>query len=284
MDGKYSGFRVERKEGHITLLTFDRPDRLNTLTANVKRDLVELVSQVQMDRETKVLVLTGEGKGFCGGDEIGGGEGEFHTGYWKKEPDARVPHLAKSTVDSMGSYASLKTTSQPLSRAFRDLEKITIAAINGHAIQSGFSLALTCDFRIAARRAKLGSATLRFGFLPDEGGHHLLVQHIGLSRTLDFLLRNRIVGAEEALRMGLVNEVVDDGKEVERALALARELAEGPQVAMRLLKRAIYGAAELTFGQAAEDIATKAGIADHHPDTKEGIKAFREKRRPKFSD
>jgi enoyl-CoA hydratase/carnithine racemase len=131
----------------------------------------------------------------------------------------------------VGTYDGLRIVSQKLNTAIRDLDKLSIAALNGIAIQTGFSLALACDFRIAARSARVGSATLRFGLLPDEGGQYLLVQHLGVARTLDFLMRKRIVGADEAQRLGLVHEVVDDAA-LGVPPSLARELALGPQVSM----------------------------------------------------
>ena len=129
----------------------------------------------------------------------------------------------------------------------------------------------------------MGSATLRFGLLPDEGGQFLLVQLLGVARTMDFLMRKRIVMAEEALELGLVHEVTSDEELMDRTLELARELAEGPQVAIRLLKRSIYNAAEMDFVHALDEIAAKTPIGDHHPDSREGIAAFREKRAPKFN-
>ena len=165
----------------------------------------------------------------------------------------------------------------------RNLDKLTIAAVNGVAIQTGLSLALACDFRIASTEAMLGSATLRFGFLPDEGGQFLLVQLIGVAKTMDFLMRKRIVSAAEALELGLVHEVVPPSELMLRAMDLARELAEGPQVAMRMLKRSIYNAAEMTFAQALDEIAAKTAVSDHHPDAAEGVKAFQEKRAPRFN-
>jgi 2-(1,2-epoxy-1,2-dihydrophenyl)acetyl-CoA isomerase len=100
---------------------------------------------------------------------------------------------------------------------------------------------------------------------------------------MDFLMRNRIVGAAEALELGLVHEVVPPEQLMERARELAREMANGPQVAMRLLKRAVYNAAETVFTQALDDIASKTAVSDHHPDAREGIRAFREKRPANFA-
>ena len=173
--------------------------------------------------------------------------------------------------------------SQQVNVAIRNLDKLSVAAIGGIAVQTGFSLALACDFRLAAASARMGSATLRFGLLPDEGGQYLLVQHLGVAGAMDFLMRKRIVTAEEAHQLGLVHEVVPDSELHERALALAGELAQGPQVSMRLLKRSIYNAAELSFEQSLDEIASKTAISDHHPDAREGGAAFAEKREPQFN-
>jgi 2-(1,2-epoxy-1,2-dihydrophenyl)acetyl-CoA isomerase len=129
----------------------------------------------------------------------------------------------------------------------------------------------------------MGSATLRFGLLPDEGGQYLLVQQLGVSRTLEFLMKKRIVDAAEAEALGLVNEVVPAAELAARAEAWATELANGPQVSMRLLKRSVYNAAELTWSQALDEIAAKTAISDHHPDAREGVSAFREKREASFN-
>ncbi|MDH3642245.1 MAG: enoyl-CoA hydratase/isomerase family protein, partial [Gammaproteobacteria bacterium] len=185
---------------------------------------------------------------------------------------------------AIGTYDGLRTISQQVNTAIRNLDKLSIAAINGVAIQTGFSLALSCDFRIASRSARMGSATLRFGLLPDEGGQYLLVQLLGVARTLEFLMRKRIVSADQALDLGLVHEVVDHENLDQAAMELATELADGPQVSMRLLKRSVYNAAELSWAQALDEIAAKTAISDHHPDTREGVAAFHEKRDAKFND
>jgi 2-(1,2-epoxy-1,2-dihydrophenyl)acetyl-CoA isomerase len=243
----------------------------------MKRDLIETLTQAQMHDEVRVLVITGSGRAFSAGDDITGRTVEYAGA------EALTPDIPRGHHNALGTYNGLRVLSQPLNLAVRSLDKLVVAAINGVAIQTGLSLALACDFRIASTEARLGSGTLRFGLLPDEGGQYLLVQLLGVARAMDFLMRNRIVSAEEALALGLVHEVVPPERLVRRALELATELANGPQVAMRLLKRAIYNAAEMTFLQALEDIAAKTAISDHHPDAREGVAAFREKRPPRFN-
>ncbi|NRA03489.1 MAG: enoyl-CoA hydratase/isomerase family protein [Myxococcales bacterium] len=275
--GEFTGFEVTLREPGIAWFRFNTPERLNGMTTGIKRDLVEAVTQAQMDNGVRVLVFTGSGRAFSAGDDL--------KAYRDAEFGGRalVPEIAPGHDSGIGTYNGLRTISQRLNTAIRSLDKLTVAAINGIAIQTGFSLALACDFRIAASGARMGSATLRFGLLPDEGGQYLLLQQLGLPRTLDFLMRKRIVSAEEALELGLVNRVVPL-EELDRAtLELARELADGPQVSMRLLKRSIYNAAELGFEQALDEIAAKTAVSDHHPDAREGVAAFREKRAPKFN-
>ena len=197
--------------------------------------------------------------------------------------EALVPPIPAGHDNALGTYNGLRTISQQLNTTIRNLDKLTVAAVNGVAIQTGFSLALACDFRIAADTARMGSATLRFGLLPDEGGQYLLVQQMGVSKTLEFLMKKRIVDAAEALELGLVNEVVPADELVERTEAWATELANGPQAAMRMLKRSVYNAAELSWSQALDEIAAKTAITDHHPDAREGVTAFHEKRDASFN-
>jgi 2-(1,2-epoxy-1,2-dihydrophenyl)acetyl-CoA isomerase len=204
--------------------------------------------------------------------------------YGRETAGSMVGPIGAGHQTPIGTYDALRAISQAVNVAVRNLDKLTVAAVNGFAIQTGFSFALACDFRIAARSARMGSATLRFALLPDEGGQWLLVQHLGVARTVDFLMRSRIVSADEALELGLVHQVVADDELAGAALDLARELADGPQVAMRLLKRSIYSAAELTFPHALDDIASKTAITDHHADAKAGGQAFREKRSARFNE
>ncbi len=276
IEGSYAGFELRIADPGIAVITFNRPERLNAFNIAMKRDLIEALVQLQYDDRSRTVVFTGSGRAFSSGDDVGRAFADEH---WR---DARSHQVKKTRKDNLGTYSSLRTVSQSLTRTVRNLDKITIAAINGAAIQSGFSLALACDFRLTVPNVKLGSATIRMGYMPDEGGHHLLVQMLGVARAKDFLLRSRIVDGPAALALGLVNEVVEPEKLMPRAMELATEFAEGPQTALRLLKQAIDNAADMTFEQAGMDIAVRTAISDHHPDSREGWQAFTGRRKPKF--
>ena len=274
IEGTFQGFEVEVREPGIAIVTFTNPDRLNAMSAATRRDLVEVIDLAQLDDEVRVVVFTATGRGFVAGVN--------NRASGPEEPTL-VPSIPEHQHVPVDLYSRLRLHGQELPRAVRRLDKFTIAAVNGYAIQLGLSLVLACDFAIASRSAQLGSATLRMGWQPDEGGHWLLVEHLGVKRTLDFLMHKRLVDGDEAARLGLVTEAVDDDQLMPRALELATELAEGPQVAMRLLKRAVYNAAHLTFDQAGDDIASKTAISDFHLDAREGAPAFFERRPAVFN-
>lgn len=272
--GSYQGFDVEVVDPGIAVITLNRPERLNAMGPGTRVDLATVLRLAQLDDAVRVIVLTGTGRGFVAGVDNKRNEPEDPV---LGQP---IPSHAHVPVDL---YGRLRTYAQEVPRTIRSLDKLTIAAVNGYAIQLGLSIVLACDFAVAARSAQLGSATLRMGWQPDEGGHWLLVEHLGVKRALEFMIRKEIVPAEEAAELGLVNEVVDDDALMNRAMELATELANGPQVAMRLLKRATYNAAALTFDQAGDDIASKTAISDFHLDAREGAPAFFERRPAVFN-
>ena len=275
--GQFKGFSVELREPGIAWIQFTTPDRLNGFTQAIKRDLVETVTQAQMDNAVRVLVFTGSGRAFSAGDDISG-QGKAIDG------DSLMPSIPHGHDNEIGTYEGLRHLSQTLNLAVRNCDKIAIAAVNGLAIQTGMTLALACDFRIASESAKIGSATLRFGLLPDEGGQYLCVQLMGIAKTMEFFLKKKIVSAAEALELGLLHEVVPDDSLEKEVMNMATDIANGPQVATRLLKRSVYNAADMTFEQSLDEIASKTAISDHHADAREGVSAFKEKRQPQFNE
>jgi 2-(1,2-epoxy-1,2-dihydrophenyl)acetyl-CoA isomerase len=274
IEGDYQGFRVAVEDPGVAIVTLTNPERLNAMSAGTRRDLVEVLDLAQLDDAVRVVLFTATGRGFVAGVN------NRATG---PEDPTLVPPIPAHGHEPVDLYSRLRLHGQALPQAIRRFDKLTIAAVNGYAVQLGLSIVLACDFAIAARSAQLGSATLRMGWQPDEGGHWLLVEHLGVKRALDFVMRKRIVDGEEAARLGLVTEVVDDDQLMPRARELATELAQGPQVAMRLLKRAVYNAEHLTFEQAGDDIASKTAISDFHRDALDGAPAFFEKRPAVFN-
>ena len=276
--GAFTGFDLTVRDKGIAWFQFNTPERLNGMTTAIKRDLIEAVTQAQMDNDVRVLVFTGTGRAFCAGDDLKAYKSAALGGSPLVDP------IPPGHENPLSTYDGLRTISQQLNTTVRNIDKLTICAINGVAIQTGFSLALSCDFRIASDSARMGSATLRFGLLPDEGGQYLLVRLLGVAKAMEFMMRKKIVMSAEALELGLVNQVVPADKLEHETMALASELADGPQVSMRLLKKAIYNAAELSWEHALDEIASKTAISDHHSDAKEGVSAFHDKRDAKFND
>ena len=255
--GNFRGFEVSLRDPGIAWVRFNQPERLNGMTHHLKRDLREALLQAQFDDAVRVVVITGSGRAFSAGDDITGRADQLR----RRRPAARRPHRQRPPQphgDLLRPAHDLAAAQQGRAGARQDHHR----RVNGVAVQTGLSLALACDFRIAAESARLTSGTLRFGLLPDEGGHKLMVQHMGVTKAMEFCLRMQFAGAQEALELGMLNEVVPDDELEERTMALATELANGPQVAMRLLKRTMYNADEMTWDQACDDIATKTAIPD----------------------
>jgi 2-(1,2-epoxy-1,2-dihydrophenyl)acetyl-CoA isomerase len=269
----FQGFDVDIRVDGVAVITFTNPARLNAMTSATRRELSEFLRLAELHDDIRVIVLTATGRGFTAGVYNARSD----------ETPTLVPPVPVPAYVPINVYSRLVTYAQEPVRTLRRLNKLTIAAVNGYAIQLGLSMALACDYLIVAQSARLGSATLRMGWQPDEGGHWLLVEQLGVKRALDFVMRNRIVTGEEAVELGLATEVVADEDLMDRALALGAELAAGPQVAMRMLKRAVYNAAQLTFDQAGEDLAARAVVSDFHQDAKDGASAFFEKRQPEFN-
>jgi len=279
VEGKYAGFSLALHAGGVATIKLDRdPTARNGFTAPMKRDLTDAIHELNFRPDVHVLVISGEHGTFSAGDDV---KNYYNTKHWDEARGRNL--LEERRLDELGLYDRLRLSSQKLTAAIYETDLITIAAIDGVCIQSAFSIALACDFRLATPAARLGSGTLRFGFQPDENGHFLLVRQIGVSRTLDFLINARLISGVQALDWGLVTELVEPDQLETRAMEMAQIIANGPMVATRMLKRAVYRAYELDFASAAEDIALRTAMTDHHPDTAEGVAAWIEKRPPEFN-
>ena len=247
--------------GRVALLTINRPERLNALTAATARRMWALLDEVAADDAVRAVVLTGAGRGFCAGadlKDLGGYDGE-------RDRDWGSPRGAMDFAVRM-----------------RALPQPSICAVNGVAAGAGFAMALATDLRVASEHASFIASQIRTARTPDAGLTWFLPRMVGYERALDICLTGRTVDAEEAFRLGLVSEVVPAEQLLERTMERAEALAAGPGLATRLARRLVQDSAERTLDEQLDAEYAALAEAGAHPDVDEGTRAFVEKRPPSF--
>lgn len=253
---------VEQTDG-VLRLTLNRPDKLNSFNEEMHLALRAGFSRAQTDVEVRSVLLTGSGRGFCAGQDLGD----------------RDPRRNQAAPD-LG--LTLERFYNPLLRQIRGLEKPVICAVNGVAAGAGANLALACDIVLAARSARFIQAFAKIGLVPDAGGSWSLPRLIGEARAKALALTAEPLSAETAASWGLIWKAVDDALLMDEAVALATRLAGGPTKGLGLTKRAIQAAATNSLDQQLDlerDLQREAGQS---LDYAEGVIAFLEKRAARF--
>jgi 2-(1,2-epoxy-1,2-dihydrophenyl)acetyl-CoA isomerase len=248
-----------RVEAGVAWVTLNRPDKLNSFTQTMHEELRGVLGRIG-DAGARVLVLTGAGRGFCAGQDLGQRQGTVKV--------------------DLGE--SLEKNYSPLVRLLRALPMPVIAAVNGVAAGAGASLALACDIVIAARSARFVLPFLHLGLVPDAGGTWSLPRHVGLPRALGMCLLGEPVPAEQAENWGLIWRCVEDESFDGVVNQTARKLARGPTLALAKTKEALYGSCHRTFEQqlgVERDFQRELGFSS---DYAEGVAAFKERREPDF--
>jgi enoyl-CoA hydratase len=240
-----AGARLEQPEPGIALLRLDRPDNLNALTDTTVAEIGRLLDLVNADHAVRVLIVTGEGRGFCAG---------FDLGLAADAPGSAELGETTAWMLRQEAFASLVTR-------LRALRQPVIAAVNGPANGAGLGLALASEIRIAGRSAQFNAAFVRVGMSScDIGVSWLLPRCIGLSRAFDIMLTGRMVDAAEAERIGLVSELVDDARLLPRALEIARMIAANSAFGVWMTKRGTWANAEAGSLQAAIELENRSQI------------------------
>ena len=254
---------LETREGAVATLTMNRPDRLNALNVELSTGLAAAIARVAEDPQIRVVVLTGAGRAFCSGGDL------------------------KLIQEARGRGASREL--EPLLRAgveivveMRTMPKPIIAAVNGPAAGAGMNLALACDIRIASEQAVLGQNFARVGLFPDYGGTFLLPRLVGASRAAEMFYTGEMIDAREAERLGLLNHVVAPERLTAETRALAERLAQAPPLAVRAVKQVLFGNDRAELERALEFEVTTQMRCFLSEDCGEGIRAFFEKRPPRF--
>ncbi|MEQ1753446.1 MAG: enoyl-CoA hydratase-related protein [Micropepsaceae bacterium] len=266
MGTEFRETRFDRPEAMIARIVLARPKQLNAYTTRLCEEMVSAIENYLRDDTLRVLVITGEGRGFCAGGDVSGAD-DAHGDLMKSQ----LSH-AREMRDGM----------HRVIQALHRLDKPSIAMINGPAVAGGLALALSCDFRIAGDTARLGDTSGKFGLLPDEGGAWLFPRAMGLDRALKMSMLSEVYDAKTAQQLGLVTEVVPAAELEARTMSFARELAARAPLAVRLAKAMMLRAQTLTLDQSLGDAALSVMISNPSADVREGVKAFFEKRPPKF--
>jgi 2-(1,2-epoxy-1,2-dihydrophenyl)acetyl-CoA isomerase len=257
---------IYEKQDRVATLTLNRPEKLNAYSEIMVHEMLAALADARDDDEIRAVVITGAGRGFCSGGDI--------------SRDFQYP--ARYRGHPLEAMLEMRENMHRLVTLLRRFDKPTIAAVNGPAVAGGLTLALSCDFRIAAESAKLGDTSLKFALIPDEGGAYLFPRFMGLENALKMSLFSEVYPARQAKELGLVTEVVPDEELMPTALRWAARLADGPPIAIRITKRMMYKQQTMDLENALEDAALSVMVTNYSEDVKEGTAAFHEKRKPKF--
>jgi enoyl-CoA hydratase/carnithine racemase len=261
----YQTLLTDLSDGVLTC-TLHRPERLNALDVVMGRELLHLLDEVDANDAVRVLVVTGSGRGFCAGADLGSGGGTFdHSGEEKREE-----HRDGGGVIALRLY---------------DLAKPVIAAINGPAVGVGITMMLPADVRIASENAKFGFVFARRGIVPEACSSWFLPRVVGISRALEWVTTGRVFGAQEALAGGLVSKVVPEAELLPAARALAREIADNTSaVSVALARQLLWKMLGADHPMEAHRIDSRAIYAmGQSPDGYEGVRSFLEKRPARFT-
>ncbi len=245
------------RAGHVALCTLNRPEARNALSPELMAELAEEIAKLDADADIRCIVIAGSDEVFAAGADIGAiAEREFHEAvfhpaatFWKRVAECRTP---------------------------------LIAAVSGWALGGGCELALCCDMIVASETAEFGQPEINLGIIPGGGGTQRLARVLGKQRTMELVLTGRRIDAEEARRIGLVNDVAPAGEWRQRALGLAQRVAKRPPLAAKLAKQAVLAADETGLAAGLEQERRLYELAMATEDRVEGTRAFLEKRKPEF--
>jgi enoyl-CoA hydratase/carnithine racemase len=251
-------------EGAIATITLNRPERLNAFTWEMIDAWAEALVECRTNDAVSVVIVTGAGKAFCSGGDIG---------EMQKRGD-RTPLDRKTELERHVHKIPL---------ALEALDKPVIAAINGAATGAGLDLALMADLRIAAEGARLGETYVKVGLVPGAGGAWFLPRLVGTAKALELFWTGDLVDAHEAERIGLVNKVVPDAELMTATRALAEKIARGPQLSVRFIKRAVKEGMHSDLRSALDLISSHYAVVATSTDHREAVNAYFEKRKPVFT-
>jgi 2-(1,2-epoxy-1,2-dihydrophenyl)acetyl-CoA isomerase len=249
-------------QDRIATITLNRPDKLNAFTRAMIDAWASSLEQAQRDDAVHVVIVTGAGRAFCSGGD--------------------VERMGERTPTPLDHKNLLWEHVHRVPKTLETMDKPVIAMVNGVAFGAGMGMCLMCDVRIASEEARFSTGYLKVGLVPGDGDAYFLPRLVGPAKALELLWTADFIDAAEALRLGIVNRVVSPAKLHDETYALARQIADGPQIPIRMIKRLVYQSARLDLRTHLDLVSSHMSIAFQTADHAEGVAAFKEKRPPKF--
>ncbi|MEK7386560.1 MAG: enoyl-CoA hydratase [candidate division NC10 bacterium] len=246
----------------IATITLNRPDKLNAFTGPMIDAWAKALAEAQADDGVNVIVVTGSGRAFCAGGDVGRMREGKPTPLENKNQLWENIHRVPRTLEAM--------------------DKPVIAMVNGLAVGAGMGMCLMCDVRIASEEARFSTGYVRVGLVPGDGDTYFLPRLVGAAKALELLWTADFVDAQEALRLGIVNRVVPAGDLAQQTRAFAEQIAGGPQIPIRMIKRLVYQSLRLDLRTHLDLVSSHMAVVRETADHAEGVAAFKEKRTPKF--
>ncbi len=252
----YDTIQIEVKE-NIGIIRLNRPDKLNAINLQMVEELVKALDELENNNDVKIVIITGNGRAFSAG--------------------ADVKEMLETPLEDI-----MKRGHMPLWEKLRSFKKPIIAALNGITAGGGLELAMACDIIIAAESAKLGQPEINLGIIPGAGGTQRLTRTVGKFRAMELVLTGKLISAREAEAYGLVNKVVPDNSLLDEAIKLAKEITTKPAITIMLAKEAVNKAWDTLLQQGLDIERRNFYLALSTEEAKEGMKAFIEKRKPRW--
>jgi 2-(1,2-epoxy-1,2-dihydrophenyl)acetyl-CoA isomerase len=246
----------------VATITLNRPDKLNAFTGPMIDAWTTALAESQADERVRVVIVTGAGRAFCAGGDV-----------------ARMGSAEPTALDHKN---HLWEHVHQIPRTLERMDKPVIAMVNGLAVGAGMGMCMMCDVRIASAEARFATGYVKVGLVPGDGDTYFLPRLVGASKALELFWTGDFVDATEAHRLGIVNRVVPPDELRDTTYGLARRIADGPQVAIRLMKRLVYQSLRLDLETHLDLVSSHMAIVRATRDHAEGVAAFKERRSPRF--
>lgn len=256
----------------IATIILNRPESFNAFSEEMIQLWIKALEEVRDDDSIRVLLVKGNGKAFCAGGDVKAMVAG--KGFFESEDDLSSTALARKN--------SLWKRVQRIPLLLEEIDKPVVCQMHGYSMGAGLDMALMCDIRIAAQSAKFAESYVNVGIVPGDGGAYFLPKLVGTDQALDMLWNARVLTSEEAKEKGLVTFVVPDAELDSFVKGYIDKLSNGPQEAIRIIKRAVYQSQMMSLRSSLDYISSKMGIVTELQDYKEGVTAVLEKRRAKF--